>query len=113
MKEQDILLDIYKNNLRVGIKEQVESSLKLVDEYLDSKGWWFADFGNYCEGDEEEAIGISVKHLDREIHLSLIKFPECEKFGDDLIIPANNERLVKIALNFMISMSRQVSEGIR
>lgn len=112
MKEQNILLDIYKNNLRVGIKEQVESSLRLVDEYLDSQGWWFADFGNYCEGDEEETVGISVKHLDGEIHLSLMKFPGCEKFGDDLIIPANNEQLVKNALNFMISVSRQVSEGI-
>jgi hypothetical protein len=45
--------------------------------YLEGQGFWHADFGNYCFGDKENTVGISISKKDDYLHISTIKFPEC------------------------------------
>jgi hypothetical protein len=70
--------------------------LEFVDQYLKSKGFWFADFGNYCYGKRSETLGISIEIKGYLICVSLIKFPECDKSSSVGIFGGNTKELQEL-----------------
>lgn len=51
--------------------------LQWCHNYLESQGFWHGDFGNYCFGDSENTVGISISFKNDFAYISTIKFPEC------------------------------------
>lgn len=70
--------------------------LRFVDQYLKSKGFWFADFGNYFYEKRIKTLGINIEIKGYLVCVSLIKFPECDKSSSVEVFGGNTRELQEL-----------------
>lgn len=89
----------------------VLKALEIVESKLESEGFWFADFGTWCYGSNEETCCIQFEYDPDNLHIILKAINNTiSKFSSPMRIEASNTELIESILDALTLIIKEYEE---